>query len=630
MSLTASAPYRRDIDGLRAIAVLSVVLYHLDVPGFGGGFVGVDIFFVISGYLITGIILRELVAGTFSLAGFYERRVRRIFPALASTIAATLAIATVIYDPHELLPVLDATRYLAVFISNIYFASQGGYFDAPLAANPLLQTWSLSVEEQFYLAAPLAIAALFRHARRWIVPALAAVALVSLGFGVWRLGTNPIKAFFLIEVRAVELLIGALLAAGAMPLLSTRSQRETVALVGALAVVGSIVLVDPDGLFPGPGALPVCLGTAMIIWAGETEEVTLVKRLLSVGPMVAIGLVSYSLYLVHWPLIVFTKRLLVSELTAFHTAALLVAALVLSAASWRFVELPLRSRQVFGRRLPLFVAAATLSAVFAITAITVPRVTGLAHAKTAAIGPGGDTRPKYPCLVEKTEGLAGFDANCIPPGHRPKIAAWGDSYAAHYFEGLRLLPAAGPGAPALLGFGGCPPATGLVIRERPTCRGFNDAVLAKLLELKPRVVVLSANWLNYEKRRGVFGVDVVEALRASIATLAEAGIQVLVVGPSPVFSSAVPLIARATTGSAAGGAYAARYSRVFDGVFRDLAAAGRIAYVAPYKLFCDDAAVCRYRGDRGLYFHDNGHMTRAGADIVLADVARALDRLLQN
>ena len=287
--------YRRDIDGLRAIAVLPVVLYHAHVPGFSGGFVGVDIFFVISGYLIAGIIARDVDQGRFTVLGFYERRIRRIFPALFVMLAVTALAAWWLLLPDDLVRFSDSVVSTALFYSNLQFWSETGYFAAASHTKPLLHTWSLAVEEQFYIVFPLAMVAMaaWRPATRifW----LSGAALVSFVAAVLTVPSDPSTAFFWPHTRAWELLVGVLLALRAVPRVRTAETANWLVAGGLVLIAISVVGYGHGTPFPGFAALPPVLGAAMIIHAGDThgarqEAPGVMTQWIGAGPLVGIGL----------------------------------------------------------------------------------------------------------------------------------------------------------------------------------------------------------------------------------------------------------------------------------------------------------------------------------------------------
>ena len=341
MSGSSSSAYRADIDGLRALAIVPVLLFHVAAPGFHGGFVGVDVFFVISGYLITGIVAREVAAGRFSLLDFYRRRALRIFPALFVMLAVYAAVAYATLLPGELAAFAKSMLATALFSSNFYFHQSSGYFAPAAHAMPLLHTWSLAVEEQFYLVWPLLLMLLAHRTRHAAVGLAAVLAALSFGAAAWGVSHDPAGSFYLSHARAWELLIGALLVWLPPRVLVHRGLRELTAGLGLAAILVAVKFFNQGTPFPGPMALLPVLGAAAIIAAGAAGP-TAVGRVLSLRPLVFIGRVSFSLYLWHWPLIVFAQTALFLEQTAAVRMLLVLLSFGLAVLSWRFVETPFR------------------------------------------------------------------------------------------------------------------------------------------------------------------------------------------------------------------------------------------------------------------------------------------------
>lgn len=359
--------YRADIDGLRAIAVLSVVFFHAKVFRCPGGFVGVDVFFVISGYLITSLIAKDLEQGSFSFISFYDRRMRRIFPALFGLLFFCSMVTVLLLVPRDLVAFGKSLLAATTFISNLYFwrtAAPLGYFAGASHSQVLLHTWSLSVEEQFYLVFPGLLLILFRRAKGQTKTTLWVLVITSFCLNVWATYSRPIAAFYLFVPRAWELLVGALLALKAVPAPHTRIIRETLGALGLGMVVGSVFWLTESTPFPGFSVLPACVGAWLIIYTG-VEGASAVNRLLSFQPLIFVGTLSYSLYLWHWPLLVFTRYFSARELTKLETGEVLVCSLLIAFLSFEFVERPFRGsdssfsrRQVFSLGL-----AASLTAV---------------------------------------------------------------------------------------------------------------------------------------------------------------------------------------------------------------------------------------------------------------------------
>jgi peptidoglycan/LPS O-acetylase OafA/YrhL len=357
--------YRTDIDGLRAVAVVPVVMFHAGINGFGGGFVGVDVFFVVSGYLITSLIVQNLERGDFSILSFYERRARRILPALIAVVAVSSVFALLFFLPRELADFGASVAATAAFASNILFWQESGnYFDIHSDLKPLLHTWSLAVEEQFYIAFPLFLILCHRFfGRRWATCMLP-ILVASFVLSAWGAVYKPNSTFYLAPTRAWELLLGALLAVRAVPPITNRAVREVVGVAGLALITYSVVALSEDVPFPGVNALFPCLGAGLIIWAGEHGR-TITQRILSAPLLVAVGLLSYSIYLWHWPALVFTKYIAMRNLTSLELTLLLLAVAAVSYLSWRYIETPIRSGARWsGRRIAAtgaFAGAASLA-----------------------------------------------------------------------------------------------------------------------------------------------------------------------------------------------------------------------------------------------------------------------------
>lgn len=348
--------YKREIDGLRAIAILPVIFFHAGLQGFSGGFVGVDVFFVISGYLITSIIISEKQAGTFTLANFYERRVRRILPALLVVMGACLPFAWMWMFPEEMRDFSRSLMGVSAFVSNILFWRESGYFVTAAELKPLLQTWSLAVEEQYYVLYPLFLIYIYRFGRRWVVVALLVVFLVSLAGAQWGSAHKPIASFYSLPTRAWELLIGSFIAFLPNPLCvcsknagpNRSSLNQYGSLLGLMLIVFSVFFFNRETPHPSIYTLIPTLGAACIIVFAT--PVNLVGRLLSSRILVYVGSISYATYLWHQPLFAFARLRTINEPSTLVFLGLTLSAMVLATFSLRFLELPFRNPKVISRK----------------------------------------------------------------------------------------------------------------------------------------------------------------------------------------------------------------------------------------------------------------------------------------
>jgi peptidoglycan/LPS O-acetylase OafA/YrhL len=531
--------YRPDIDGLRGIAVLAVVLYHFGVPGFTGGYVGVDVFFVVSGYLITGIILREVQRREFSVANFYERRIRRIFPALFATIAMTLVIGAVLFTPANLEDLGKSAVAITLFVSNVLFWRQAGYFDEPAAHKPLLHTWSLSVEEQFYIVYPFVLMIAWRLFGSRMVRWLVVLAGASFALSAYAVARHPETAFYWAPTRGWELLLGGLIVAANPPVLSLRL-RNALATLGLASVAASLFLFDASTPFPGFWAALPTGGTALILYTGSGRA-TVVDRVLTIKLLVGIGLISYSLYLLHWPLLVLGQHLAIVALTTTQTVGLLAATLLLSAVSWRWVERPFRSKQHF-TRAQVFAGAAVAMSLTAAVGLLIALKGGFPDRFEIPAEPDW-----FACdfrLPNDAQGLCRMGSDAA----RPTFLLWGDSHAGAFRTALSESAtrqsragyvAYGVGCPATV-MEGPPHPERQYGPNSPQCRRFNDLMLEYVeAHRELTTVVLVARWARY----GEMGPDVDEflpALRRMVSRLSAMGRTVVIANQVPEVGYHVP------------------------------------------------------------------------------------------
>ncbi len=620
--------YRPDIDGLRAIAVLAVVAFHFDAALVTGGFVGVDVFFVISGYLITKVILEDLEQDTFSIARFYERRIRRILPALTAMSLLCWGIAAALLLPPDFLAFSRTQLMASLSLSNFQFWSETGYFEGASDLKPLLHTWSLAVEEQFYVVFPLLLVA----ARRWlpgrIRGLLWSMTLVSFGLSARYIENAPDTVFFLLPFRAWELLVGSLLAAGVPNLPQHRRLREGVAGLGLLAVFGSIAWYTHVTPFPGPSALAPVLGTAAIIWAGNGST-TLVTRILATRPMVQIGLVSYSLYLWHWPILVFSRYYSTHPLGGLHLALLGGASLAVAWGSWRWVETPFRRRAASRRSVLLLGAAATLlgvslGAVGVLTLGWPQRLSPAAQRYGAMLDKHAyyDIYERGRCFLDYNQQAHKYnEKECFrfigAPPDKTRVLVIGDSFAAHLVPGLRAeseLEVVQYTATS------CRP----MLAGNRRCDAVYRRLVSTLLKRSSAdVVVVAGHWRSHFERMGEQAFT--NSLRRTIREVRKAKKRVVLVGQSPTFYKAIPHLFAVHDGYETQPKVVLRAESAgkLNKTLAKFARKESVTFFDPYKHACTgNQCLAAMNGEP---FHwDSGHMTLSGSTFYGQSLGRLL------
>jgi peptidoglycan/LPS O-acetylase OafA/YrhL len=541
--------YREDIDWLRAIAVLAVVAFHFEAPAVFGGFVGVDIFFVISGFLITGIIQSELQTGSFSFARFYERRVRRLLPALYAMVALTAIPSFHYLLTSERQEFFRSIAAVVTFTSNFFFWFQTGYFDHAAVEKPLLHTWSLAVEEQFYLALPLFLWGLTRVTRsgRIALPVvLGALALASFALSIWLMKLDSsANAFFMSPPRAWEFLVGGLIAIPGFPVLRNALARQIVRGIALVVIAIPIFSLRQGPGFPGFNALAPCIGAAMFLWSGIDVPTRKRSRYSPLNVVKFFGQISYSLYLWHWPLFTFTRFSKSSlVLDAADKIELFALTVLISYLSWRFVEQPFRLKSLAPTRGAAFrIAGLATGLLLAGSAAGIVLSRSPSDADSAALQLESynnyDYRPLYRdgvCFAPES-GVFGADCLRLAPG-KTNVMLWGDSLAAHYFHGL--AKAADPQTVNILQATqpACMPTFNAAAQGNTSCRDFATQMETFFGEHKPDRVILSADWLEYARPPRFDGM--IADLKQTIARLNAAGIAVDLLGPAVQFRARLP------------------------------------------------------------------------------------------
>lgn len=612
--------YRDDIDGLRALAVLAVVFHHLGI-GMHGGYIGVDVFFVISGYLISSIILREIAAGTFSYAHFYKRRFTRIAPALLAMLSAATVLAYFCLLPAEFIS-FAKSLFAAIFsFSNFFFFWESGYFDAAAQTKPLLHTWSLSVEEQFYLLFPMFMMLISKRLPRYVNGAVLGFGLLSFVLSVALVLHDRQAAFYLPFGRAWELLLGTMVAMGYFPKLDRPLLRNAVTGAGLLILLACARYYKEITPFPGHMALLPCLGAVMIIGAGNSGT-TLVSRLLAWRPVVFIGLISYSLYLWHWPVIVFGKML--SPWSANVTLAVeLGLSLVLAWLSWKFVEQPFRQRDrsVFATAV-LYRALPTLALALCVLGVGLVALQGLPTrfppaAVLAADYLKADTTHFRDgrCFLSSAFTYEDYQPSlCLHRDDKPTYLLLGDSHAADLWHGMAATL---PGDNVLQATAsGCKPVIRTTpVREEARCTKLITHIFQDYLaHNKVDQLILSARW----------GADDMPALEHTLAWARERGIKVLVFGPAVEYQVALPRLLAFSlkdNNPALPDAYFVdQYA--LDAKMQASVQQQGARYVSLYHLLCQ-AGRCDRTDGKGIPLQfDYGHLTAAGSAYVMEKLVK--------
>lgn len=503
----AIMPYRRDIDGLRALAVLPVVFFHL---GWGapGGYVGVDVFFVISGFLIGSIVIREIESGTFSLLRFWERRVRRILPALTAVVVATATAGVIWMIPAHLEELGKSIMAQPALVANVYFWRESGYFETAAEYQPLLQTWSLAVEEQFYLFFPLVMILLFKLGRGAALFGVIALVAVSLAWSIIGTKSFPSLAFYLLPSRIWELDLGVILALLQIKRERPRWINEALSWGGIACIITAVFTFDLNTPFPGYTALLPCLGAALVIF-GNGQQSTSSAAILGWVPIRFVGLISYSLYLWHWPLIVFTRYQSSGELSVSMKGGIFILSLILATLSWRFIERPFRkakSREAKNATRKVLAIGAVTSIFTLGIGIFLSESKGLPKrfsAETLALG-----RVDSPFTLMRSRDFLN-EKGTLPlvgageESSEPPVLVWGDSHAISMLpvfdelgkkHGIPVYAAVQPSTPPLQGT--WTPRIGEDFIE------WGDAVLAQVGSLEIGKVFLVGRWALYLQATG--------------------------------------------------------------------------------------------------------------------------------
>lgn len=660
--------YRREIDGLRAIAVLPVLLFHAGFQLFSGGYIGVDIFFVISGYLITSIIINELEFGTFSIVKFYERRARRILPALFLVILVSLPFAWLWMSPTGLKDFSKSVVAVSLFLSNILFWKETGYFATANELKPLLHTWSLALEEQYYVLFPVFLMLAWRFAsKRIIVGLLLVAALVSLAASQWVLTRYTSAAFYLLPTRGWELLIGALAAfylfsnnhADKTPTQSRQKFNQVASLLGVFLIAYSIFAYKKFTPFPGANALLPTVGAVFIVLFANLQN--MVGKILGSKWLVRIGLISYSTYLWHQPLFSFARYGSLQEPNKIIYLLLILLSLLLAFFTWKFVETPFRNKSIISRKQifwfgllgSLFFIAVGLLGVY--NKGFAQRFNMSASLSTSfGLSDKADSCFDKPNLATNKDWLCDIGSMLSTADTGPKVMVFGDSHSKSLFDAFNEAAQKTNIHAVYSGASDCTPLLGVYIlradQAQVGCHLVNQRVFEYVKANHIKKVFLISRWSVYTdggydgteatwigktkdaKRDKALSREAFEAgLKQTVMAYSSIGVQLYIVEQVPeqalnvqdlYYKLHTKNLGRITENIHELSVSKQQHTQLqvfVNGLFKQHAAAGQLSLVNFDDIFCD-AEKCLFGTDKQSYYFDNNHLTTAGGRMVVDEI----------
>ncbi len=611
--------YRPEIDGLRALAVIPVLLFHANL-GIPGGYVGVDVFFVISGFLITSILLRDILADRFSYISFLERRIRRIVPAMLTTVAATMLVSWFVLLPDDYKRLGKAAISQVFMVSNFYHWSVAGYFGQSAESLPLLHTWSLSVEEQYYLLLPAMLVAVGWWKKSLIPVFIVLVGAASFMACCWLTPRYRDFSFYMLPIRAWELLLGSILAsAGASGFSSRKWVRETVSLCGLLAIVVAMATFKSTTSFPGYHAALPCLGAVAFIWANG-NRLTVCGSVLASLPIRFFGKISYSLYLVHWPIFVLTRYWIGEDLTLTGSIFMVAISCAVAVLQWRMIEQPFRSKTLLGSRRALLIATPSAIGVIVALGLLLIWQKGFPNRINAEVMAVVAARNEREYVLELTSSMVksgnlGFFGK---DNGEPECMIWGDSHAMAMVPALDCVcgemkmvgvQSTHSRTPPLVGFK-CMLSNSLL----EDTEEFANSTIQYAVDRKIKKVVMTASWTGYGHLPSFE-----PCLKSTVEYLTAAGIEVVIVKDVAGLSDDVVMkmakaAMRGKNNNSIGVPYATHVAanRRVNAMF-DKLAGPMVTVVDPAPYFVDENGMWRAVYNGKPLYRDASHLTVAGA-----------------
>ncbi len=601
--------YRSEIDGLRALAVIPVILFHAGFEIFSGGFVGVDVFFVISGYLITTMIIEDIDNKSFSIIEFYERRARRILPALFFVMFVCVPFAWILMLPGQMKDFSQSLLAVSLFVSNIFFWQKSGYFDATAELKPLLHTWSLAVEEQYYVLFPIFLILAWRLGKNKVLFIIVVMAAISLLLSEWGWRNYANANFYLAPTRAWELFAGSI--AAFITQKHGVKHNNLLASLGLIAILFSIFVYDESIPFPSVYAVLPVLGVVLLVLYADKE--TFAAKLLSKKAFVGIGLISYSAYLWHQPLLVFIRIKFVNEPPLFITALVVLSSFVLGYYSWKLIETPFRNRNLINKS-KIFILSFSGLVLFSVFGIIGNKTNGFQY-RLDQWQLDILQWEKYPrhlaykegdCFLGPEQNYREFKSECS--SDEASILIWGDSHAAALSSGWNKLHKL-----SQLTASGCPPIIDLEIPSRPQCYKINQHVVNKISERKYKTVVMHAYWTSYSEEQ-------LKGLTSTVNQLRKSGVkEIVLISGVPQYQPSLPsrlLLEGTSLNSIA--SIKQKHIKVVerDEYLLSLINLQHITFVNAVNIFCDKGyckATTRFRDKIIPVAWDYGHLTEGGA-----------------
>lgn len=659
--MNKKSSYRPDIDGLRALAVVAIILFHFNVSGFSGGFTGVDIFFVISGYLITSIIIKEITQGTFSLADFWGRRIRRIIPAL-TVVTMTEAVASyfILILPSDLSDFGKTLMAQSFFVSNWWFMGISSYFSASVETMPMVHTWSLAIEEQFYFLLPLGLILTYKYIKKqaYLGIALGCVALLSFAYGIYLVHINPTEqftiqalphvwgsatygsaGFYFILPRIWELLVGSIVAICVVQI-KDKTIAEVTALSGLGIILIGIFLTTDSTPFPGVVAVLPVLGTAAIIIANTSHQ-TLVKTVLSLPKVVWIGLLSYSLYLWHWPLLVLARYYThsvndsMSSLDYFFLIALIY---ILSVCTYRYVETPFRQKTFFPTQKKMYLMGIlSLVGVFCI-GLTMVQQQGFPHrvsegALIIADAMGDNNPRRDECFTKSSLVNASIEKPCLlgtQDSEYVDFVLWGDSHANAVMPAFDIYGQESNQTGVFFGASSCAPlVANRPISDDEVCLKEVERAVVYIQQNVPKEVFIVSEWTEgYPLVRSEYGPYLSVLLEDTINQLPEeTQISVMLRIPTypetsfrdHFFNAEHKSVSLNTKFPRAG--FRSETQHIDTQIEQVALKHANVRILDPLETLCD-TQYCYIGSEEGLFYRDSSHLSTFGAKTVILPLLR--------